>query len=335
MSESSRTSGVFIQPRWKRAPGALEKLLAFVMTVVPIVGLMLCTFDARNQVPKVKAAAEQLHNSARSLGLLAAADRDARLAAASSGSGLGERYAEGRRMMAEGFATLGRDLQADGRWGRYLPWIGGAVLGALGLIFCFFAWPLRRYASALYGAACFGSAAFAAALKWGEMGPVPAALVALPPVFLGALVGWHLVVVVASLQVGALTCLLPAWAFAKSYGPEHLPTWFIPVVLSASALVVALAYLFLVRAALISTLSVGGALAAALAATTLLVAWKGLAMPWEAILAIIVFCAVLGTLTQYRYAGGPKGEDGGEDDEGDNPYDYRPPARKKLKIKPA
>jgi len=332
MSESSRTSGVFIQPRWKRAPGTLEKLLAVVMTVVPIVGLMLCTFDARNQVPRVKAAAEQLHNSARSLGLLAAADPDARRAA-SGGSGLGERYAEGRRMMAEGFAALGRDLQADGRWGRYLPWIGGAVLSVLGLIFCFFAWPLRRYASALYGATCFGSAAFAAALKWGELGPVPAALVALPPVFLGALVGWHLVVVVASLQVGALTCLLPAWALAQSYGPERLPAWFIPVVLSASALVVALAYLFLVRAALISTLSVGGALAVALAAATLLVAWKGLELPWEAVLAIIAFCAILGTLTQYRYAGGPQAEEA--DDEGDNPYDYRPPARKKPKLKPA
>ena len=328
MPESSSTSGAFVRPCWKREPSDAEKALAVLMSLIPVVGLVLCTFDARNQAPRVKAAAQQIHSSAKAIGLLSATDGQLGLSAP-AGPTLGERYAQGRTLMAESFAGLGRDLQADHRYGASLPWIGGGVLGVLAVIFCFFTWRLRRHASALFGAACFGYAAFTAAMKWSDMGPVPALLVALAPAFLGALIAWHLVVAVACAGVGVLTCVLPAWAIARSYGWAQLPAWFVPVVFSACALVVALAYLFMVRAALISTLAVGGGLAVALAAATLMVAWRGAAVPWEAILAAVAFFSIMGTVTQYRHSGGP----GAEED--DNPYDYRPPPRKPLKLRPA
>jgi hypothetical protein len=317
MSESSRTSGVLVRPRWKREPSELERILAFAMTLIPVIGLVLCTFDARNQTPKVKAAAEQLQNSAKSLGLLSAADGGSRLAASSDGS-LASRYSVGRRTMAESFASLGRDLKADRDLGDALPWVGVAILSALGIVFCFFGWPLRRYASALYGAAWLGYIAFALAMKKGGMQPLPAGLVALAPAFLGVLIGWHLVVAMSCVQVATLICAPAAWAFVSSRGAEGLPAWFIPVAVSAWALMVALAYLFLVRAALISTMAVGGGLAVAMAASTLLVACKDMVMPWEAVLAIIAFFAILGNVTQYRFAGARagSGDEGGPGDAG-------------------
>jgi hypothetical protein len=325
MSESSRTSGVFIRPRWRREPNDFEKLMAFVMTIVPVVGLILCTFDAKNQAPKVKAAAEQIQNSARSLGLLSASDGGARPAAE---PGLASRYSEGRRMMAESFASLGRDLRADRDVGEALPWVGAAVLGVLGIIFCFFGWPMRRYASALYGAAWLGYVAFVLAIKLGGMQPLAAGLVALAPAFLGALIGWHLVVAMSCVFVATLICVPAAWAFLRVTG--SMPAWFAPAAISAWALLAGLAYIFLVRAALISAMAVGGGLAVAMAAATLLVAWKDLVMPWEAILAIIAFFAIVGNLTQYRFAGG--GKDGGK---GEDAGDADAGAKKKPKLKPA
>jgi|GEM_PF-3100051 len=328
MSESSRTSGVFIRPRWKREPNDFEKVMAFLMTIVPLIGLILCTFDARNQAPKVKAAAEQIQNSAKRIGLLSSADQNARLSAEST---LGSRYAEGRKMMSETFASLGRDLRADRNIGESLPWIGAAVLGALGVIFSFFGWPLRRYASALYGAAWLGYIAFLLAVRKGGMQPLPAGLMALAPAFLGALVGWHLVVAMSCIQVATLVCAPAAWAFMNSHGTSDMPAWFLPVLASAWALMAALAYIFLVRAALISAMAVGGGLCVAMAAATLLVAWKDMTMPWEATLAIIAFFAIVGNLTQYHFAGGGKSNDGSADD-GD---EAAPKKKPKPKLKPA
>jgi hypothetical protein len=298
-----------------------------------VIGLVVCTFDARNQTPKVKAAAEQIQDSAKSLGLLSATDGGTKLAGSSDGSGLGARYVEGRRMMADVFASLGRDLRTDRDIGEVLPWIGVAVLSVLGVIFCFFGWPLRRCASALYGAVWLGYIVFILAMRKGGMQPLSAGLVALAPAFLGALIGWHLVVAMSCVQVAILICGPATWAYVGLHGAEALPAWFWPVTVSVWALVIALAYLFLVRAALISTMAVGGGVFVAVAAATMLVAWKDLVMPWEAILAIIAFLAILGNVTQYRFAGGAGKDD---DDKGGGDADG-PAGKKKLKpkLKPA
>jgi hypothetical protein len=331
MPESNSTSGVFVQPRWKREPSDAERTMAVLMSLVPIAGLVLCTLVAGYDAPRVRSAADKLHKSAKSMGLaLSAESGDAELAARAGGPSLGEKYAQGRQVMAESFASLGRDLRADRRYGQYLPWIGGGMLAGLGVIFCFFGWSLRRATSALYGAVALGYGFFLVAMKAAGMGPVPAALAALAPAFLGALVGWHMVVAVTCLQVGGLICLPAAILYAVSTGLSDLPPWFLPVTLSAWALVTALTYLFLVRAVLISGWSVGGGVAIAMGLITLLVAWKNTVLPWEASLAVITFFAILGTLAQYRHAGGPK------DDAGDDPYDSRPPPRKPPpKLKPA
>ncbi len=328
MSESSRRSGVFIRPRWRREPNDLERFLAFAMTIVPVVGLIVCTFDARNQTPKVRAAAEQIQTSARNLGLLSA-EGDSALGAGSGDSSLGARYAEGRRMMAESFASLGLDLKSDRDMGGAMPWVGVVLLSAMGALFCFFGWSLRRHASALYGAAWLGYVAFALAMRKGGLDPLPASLVALAPAFLGALVGWHLVVAMSCLQVATLICGPVAWAFVQSRGGDGLPVWFIPAAVSAWALVAGVAYLFLVRAALISTMAVGGGLAVALAASTLLVALNGTVMPWEAVLAVIAFFAIVGNVTQYQFAGraaGGGGRDGGDAGDGRKPRERLNPA---------
>ena len=328
MSESNRntTSGVLIQPRWKRAPSGAERILAMMMTVLPLLGLAAGTFIVGLVPPQMVQAAQKMENSVKSMRSSLSAERtDGTLAARAEPT----RYAKGREAMARFSVQPAVTLLADRKHGQTAAWIMAAFCGAFGLLFCFLGWQIRRATAALYGGFTFGLVAFTVALG-AQMGIVPSALVALPPAFLGALIGWHMIVVITCLQVGALLCLPTMMVLVLLTGVGETPYWVIPTTLSVWALVTALTYLFLVRAVLISGWAVGGAASLATGAVTALYAWKSAIMPWEATMAIIAIFAIAGTLTQYRFAGGAATDDaGGGDDEDAGARKARP------KLKPA
>jgi N-acetylglucosaminyldiphosphoundecaprenol N-acetyl-beta-D-mannosaminyltransferase len=46
--------------------------------------------------------------------------------------------------MAEKTASLGKELKADHRFGKYLPWVMVGLMVLIGAVFCFFGWQVRR-----------------------------------------------------------------------------------------------------------------------------------------------------------------------------------------------
>lgn len=326
MPESNATSGVFIQPRWKRPPTDTERLFAIALTVLPVVLLVAFTFQAGTGAP-VPAWVRDGRVKAILPPLAASTGPDGRLAARRGSTGL-DYYSQGRQIMANAFASQVGKLQKGPGSGPAICWGAVFAMTVLGITFCFLGWQLRRAASALFGAAALGIGTFAFATGKAQMETIPALMVALAPAFLGALVGWHMVVAVSCLQVGMMFALPVGVAFALTE-----PRWAWAASLVTLSLATALAYLFMVRAVLISNWAAYGGLLLAQAAVVALVTWKKTALPWEAILAIVAFFSILGTLTQYRYAGGAAAAGGDDDDDegGDEPRPKKARARARAK----
>jgi hypothetical protein len=324
MPESNATSGVFIQPRWKRPPTDAERIFAVALTVLPVMLLIVFTFQAGTQNPVPSWANRQVLERLKPPSLEATAGPGGKLAAKRELTGM-DYYSNGRQIMARGFADQVTRLQKGPGSGPAVCWGAVFAMTVLGLTFCFLGWQLRRATSALFGAAALGIGAFALATGSAQMETVPALMVAMAPAFLGALIGWHMMVAVSCLQVGLMFALPVGVAFALTE-----PRWAWVAALVTMSLATALAYLFMVRAVLISNWAAYGGLLVAMAAVVALKTWQNRPLPWEAILAIVAFFSVLGTLTQYRYAGGAPAGDDDDDEGGDEPLPRKARARAKA-----
>lgn len=316
MAVSVSSRELLIEPRWRRSPGTLERAAAVLLLLVPLAGLVLLTVslgsaplaeDLRRGIRRADEIQREFRREVRD---------SLRLSAESaSRPGLPASYSRGRAAINRGLAGAAEACRR--RAGRQTMLACAALGTLLGLAFCFFGWPLRRATSVLFGAANFGLLAFSLALGSG-LRPTAAVLASLAPAFLGAVIGWHLLVYLICAYAGLLAAL-PAAAVAGMYDPR----WTVPAALAAMAAVACLTYLFMIRAVLISSWSFSGAVLLTAALSAGLFAWRGVIPPWEALLAAAALFGALGTLTQYRLAaqGASGGSGGGSAGDG-------PPARR-------
>jgi hypothetical protein len=232
-------------------------------------------------------------------------------AAAGAGAGhseavsdLPESYSRGRAVMMAGLAkmaAMGRPAGDDRRTSDYVSL--GLVFGLLliGSVVAFFGWRMRRLAAALFGAGAFGMAAGIVAADFG-MKSWACLCVALPPAFLGALIGWHLMVLVTCVQAATMLTLLTAIPVVLAAGIERLPV-IGPMLLGLWALYAAMIYIFMVRSLLISSWALWGAWCLGNVALIATYSLAGVVVPWEIYLLAVGILAVLGVRTQYWLAG--------------------------------
>jgi hypothetical protein len=334
---SRATSGVFIRPVWRRVPGRVEIAVAMLLAMLPLAGLVGLTLKVgqlahrdgwtlarvRSVMKRAEGQAGPRPKSPAALALAAVTSpgpkprtrtgtEPAPGSAPDSSSGKPDdqarpaelsaldSYALGREMFTVGMAIGARSLRAGMQQADWQAWVEAAILLLLGAAFCFFGWPLRRAAAALLGAYAFGRVAFGVALVHG-MNPAGALVVALAPAFLGALLGWHLVVayttVLSGMVLGTTIGLLILVRFGE---PSWLPGAIMILLLSTLATI--FVYLLALRPALISGWAVLGAGLTSLALVTgAACVLKGMPL-WDLFLCLFALMVVLGTVTQYRFA---------------------------------
>jgi len=335
MSESSRTSGSFIQPRWKGRPNTFERAASMLMTIAVLAAFLYSAASEFTGRGEVRNAAESVRKSA-----CAISDRLSQpLAATSDGkSGPPAKPPAVRERSSDRPATsleAGKGRPGWQGWVKsrvheraWVSWTVTGVMGAIGVLFCFLGWQTKRISSALMGALTLGGAAFALSHDKCSIGLAGSLALALPPAFLGALLAWTCITVVTAIQVGVLLSVPLVFVLIRSATNFEMLPWLAPMAVAVWALVTALTYIFLVRAALISLMSVVGATLLIGAVAEALVQSTGADLPWQAALAMVAFLAILGNVVQYQHAGGGEEEDGGSGDGGD------PGAKKPGKLRP-
>ncbi len=336
MSESSRTSGSFIQPRWKGRPNTFERAASMLMTIAVLAAFLYSAASEFTGRGEVRNAAESVRKSA-----CAISDRLSQPLAATN-SGVTHREAQlkpkaGAELNSaqksadpggHGASSAVGRLKADVSEKKWLPWATIGAMGGLGALFCFLGWQVRRATSALFGALILGGIGFALAYGRGAFGLAASIALALPPAFLGALLAWVYITLATTFQVGFLLLIPLILVAERSYADKEMMSWLLPVGFSIWALLTAVTYLFLVRAALISLMSVVGALLLTAAGFVTLAMLADTILPWQVALAMVAFLAILGNVVQYQYAGGGEEKGGGSDDGGD------PGAKKPGKLRP-
>ncbi len=323
MSESDprTSSGVFIRPAWPSKPGRRELAIALVMAVFPVIGLLCLTAKlgdrelAENAKPAAVVAGfakkpasagamalaalsaprpQQPRSQKGAAGKVTPAARRAKLPTTI------KRFLIGRRSANRDLNAEIAELKVEAVNAPAHIWVKVALLILLGPLFCFLAWPLRRAATAMLGAYAFGAVAFEVAVYFG-MQWTGALVVCLAPAFLGALVGWHLLVACTTINSGCIIGATVGVVLVTSFGvPSWLPA---PVlVLLCCSLAITITYLLTLRPALISGWATLGA---GLMSTALILGLgmfaKGMPL-WDLFLACFTLLVILGTITQYRLA---------------------------------
>jgi hypothetical protein len=220
-------------------------------------------------------------------------------------------YVRGRKVIGARVARIARVAEKPGdRKATMAGSLGVATAMILvGTLVAFFAWRLRRIASALFGAGVFFVSAFIAATSLG-LGGWTSAFVSLPPAFLGALVGWHLVVLVTCVQSATILtaiCALPVIILVGMCDPHKV----VPVLIAVWALFAAVVYVFMVRSLLISAWAVWGAWTLGQAVMIATFGLSGRVLPWEAYLAAVSVLAVAAVIVQFKLARRAAEEAGG------------------------
>jgi len=319
---SRAESGVFIRPIWRRAPGPGERAGAVMLTLLILTGIAVLPFtltvgsvrtrldpqrirkdveDLRRHLP-LSASAPATAGGAKVDGTKAeepgGGDQQS-ATAPQPGPKMDERYRQGRDILTGWLAGVQESIRSSASLSAVAVISAGVALAAVILVF--FGWRLRRLTAALGGALAFGGAAALVARGHFGLGWGAATVVALPPAFCGALIGWHLMVLAACLQAGAIAALA-AVQIAVLCGLPQGRGWAIGCYLVAGGLATAGAYLFAARAMLISGWSVWGAVLLVLTGILGVSCLGPVLLPWEAFLAIVGVLALLGTLVQYRFA---------------------------------
>jgi hypothetical protein len=333
--DTRTTSGVFIRPVWRPAPWRGELAIALVLAVVPVIGLLCLTAKlgdrelAENAKPASNPVVARPARRPASVGALALAALSAphpQQGKAQKGEADGGAPAAKRVKLPStvkrfliGRRSANRDLNAEIAALKVAAvnvpahiWVKVILLVLLGPLFCFFAWPLRRAATAMLGAYVFGAVAFEVAVYY-DMQWTGALVVCLAPAFLGALVGWHLLVACTTINSGCITGATVGVALITNFGaPSWLPA---PVIiLLCCSLAIALVYLLALRPALISgwaTLGSGLMSAALVVGLGMFVQRLPL---WDLFLACFALLVITGTITQYRLGGTGEGEGEGDGD---------------------
>ncbi len=335
------TSGVFIRPVWRRAPGRGELAVALLLAMVPLVGLLCLTVkfgdlachegsaataaDATSLANGKSSGRAQLSPARTALAALSTrfptSSSVAKKAGAPGGtaeavskplssSPVFDRYLAGRTFMNSDLSASVETLKVEAASVPAHVWIWVALLILLGPLFCFLAWPLRRAATALLGAYVFGSVAYEVARLCG-MHWTGSLVVSLAPAFLGALVGWHLLVAYTTVLSGCVLGITVGLALVVRFGaPSWLPA---PVILLlCCSLSIALVYLLALRPALISGwATLGSGLMAAALVVGLGMFVQRLPL-WDLFMACFALLVIAGTITQYRLAGTGEGEGEGD-----------------------
>jgi hypothetical protein len=326
-------SGVLVRPVWRKPPGSFEMAMAFALAMVPLAGLLGFTVKVGDRAWRDgslaagtdrpgKAGAKGSGGGLASTGALALAAVTARrpgtpertsppgdapggageaptAAPARRAPSLAERFLLGRKVLASGLAFGARRLRFDIERSTVGTWIGCVLLVLLGPVFCFLGWPLRRASTAMLGALVFGWAAYETAAHFG-MQWSGALVVSLAPAFLGALLGWHLVVAYTTLLSGSVLGITALMLTVMKFGP---PGWLpLPVTVMLFWSTATIVVYLLGRAALISGWAALGAF--------LITAWVVLGVGgsvgglplWDLFLATFTLLVVAGTTTQYRLA---------------------------------
>ena len=309
---SRATSGAFIRPTWKRMPNRFERAAAFALVVVQVLGMWALTFVSGTIPSEIAAQLEaafkkqgpQVAASSRPISVRAPVKEDPKGAEPpspqeASVSGL---YARGRRVMNAQMAGMARATfkKDDPKVTMIASAAVALVLLLIGSVVSFFGWRLRRFASAIFGAAVFAIASAVVASTLG-LKPLSIVLVCLPPAFLGALIGWHLVVLFTCVQASTVITLLAALPTFLVMGFDQ-PERALPVLVAIWALSAAVIYIFMVRCLLISGWALWGAWTMGQAVLIAVCGFTGLVMPWELYLLTVVILAALGVSVQYRLA---------------------------------
>jgi len=319
-SDPRTDSGVLIRPVWRRSPGRGEFATALAMALAPVVGLLCLTAKLGDREMTAGPGGARVGPAVSSTGATALAALNAPAPAgrrAEKGTETTE-STESRAAPEREFPTLlerflvGR-LSANSELNARLAalrvkavdvpahvWVKVALLILLGPLFCFFAWPLRRAATAMLGAYAFGSAACELAAYFG-MQWSGALIVSLAPAFLGALVGWHLLVACTTINSGCMIGATLGVALITTVGtPSWLPAPMLVFLCCTLAIIVT--YLLTLRPALIS----GWATLGAGLMSVALVAGAGMFVRniplWDLFVACFTLLVILGTVTQYRLA---------------------------------
>lgn len=306
-------SGVFIRPTWKRMPNRFERGAAFTLVVVQVMGVWALTFlfgvfpsDLAAQLEtELKKRQSQGTPPDRPLSAEVPARKSAKGSKAPPGqepSVAASTYARGRRMMNVQMATLAGVTFKKGD--RKTTMLASAVFAALllviGAVVSFFGWRLRRFASAIFGAAIFAIISATVASTF-QLGTLSVLLVCLPMALLGALIGWHLVVLFTCVQASTVITVLAALPIFMITGFDQ-PERALPVLVAVWALSAVLIYVFMVRSLLISGWALWGAWIMGQALLVAVFGFTGFVMPWELYLLTVVVLAVLGVSVQYRLA---------------------------------
>lgn len=307
---SRATSGVFLKPVWRQPPRWGERAAALLITALVLAGLALLPLGLGRLCAELKPEKlEELKTDLKKCYQLSASTPAAPGGEKPAAPDTPENSKPAEDLRA--CYSLGREILAvtvaSGPIGmkQSMSFLAlgatAAMMAMIGVLMGFFGWQLRRLTAALGGALAFGGGAFLVAFRALDPEWLPALLVALPAAFGGALIGWHLVVLVTCLQAGsAVSATVLMAAFLLGHTPD--PRWMIPCYLVGWGLATAAAYLFMARAMLVSGWAIWGALLLTFAA---LLSFHGLTdypLPWEAVVALVTIFSVLGTLTQYRLA---------------------------------
>jgi hypothetical protein len=326
-SISRSCSGVFIKPVWQRSPGGCEKGMALIFTMLPLVGLFCITLKAAQFSRDQGAIKSRTDNSTKAqesaprgqalLMVLSARNKSAsdNIKKPSRQSDLKQKVTagrswlkttviglrDGRRFLNENLQLLAGHIGGKARNFSRGSWAGIAIVCLLGPLFCFFAWPLRRTGTALLGAFVFGAFAYGLArsyhLNWSG-----ALVISLAPAFLGALLGWHLLVLYTTALSGEV---LGGVVFLLAITFFSIPAW-LPaplLMLVIWSLATAFVYLLALRPALISGWAVFGAVIISASATILTGCFSRGVPLWDLFLSVFVLFSILGTLSQYRRLG--------------------------------
>jgi hypothetical protein len=318
-------SGRFIRPAWKRMPTQFEKAVAITLVLLQIALVWSLTFVIGLAPDKAFGHLEELFGrplaglgvspgkplSAPSEGKAPAARTPASDDTAPQADGASEpapetdedsTYARGRKVIGARVAQIARVAEKPGdRRATIAGSLGAAAAMILvGTLVAFFAWRLRRVASAFFGGGSFFVAAFIAARVFG-LSPWTSALVSMPPAFLGALIGWHLVVLVTCMQSATILtviCALPVIVLVGLCDPTKV----VPVLIAVWALFAGLVYVFMVRSLLISAWAMWGAWTLGQAVVIATFGLSGKVLPWEAYLAAVTVLALAAVVVQFRLA---------------------------------
>ncbi len=313
-------SGRFIRPAWKRMPTQFEKAVAITLVLLQIAlvwGLTFVIGLAPDEIlPRLEKSLEQAGEDVASRygrplnSSTGDPKASSRVPASPSAQPVPDAvpassessYQRGRRLSGIFVAQIAKVAEKPGN--RKMTMISSLSVAAAmvltGVLVAFFSWRLRRIASALFGAGVFFTYAFIAARNHG-LSDWTSAFVSLPPAFLGALVGWHLVVLVTCLQASTLLTVLCALPVVMIVGISDLQKA-VPVLIAVWALFAGLVYVFMVRSLLISAWAMCGAWTLGQAVLIGTFGISGVVLPWEAFLATIAVLAVVAIVFQFRLA---------------------------------